>query len=76
MFLDLNDPLAVAYVDLNTMRATLNNGESIPITDLFDEDGDECDPEDAVFIVAEQADGRLCGIEPRRVGRTAPETLR
>lgn len=32
--------------------AVLDNGERLPITNWFDFDGDECDPDDAVSVVA------------------------
>lgn len=52
MDLDNNHALAIAYVNLNTMRVTLNNGDTLPITNLFDDLGDECEPDDAVSLVA------------------------
>lgn len=52
MYLEASDPLSIVYVDLNTMTATLNAGWSIPITNLFDDAGDECEPNDAVVAVA------------------------
>lgn len=56
MDLDPNDPQAIAYVDLGGMFVLLNNGQTLPITNLFDCDGDECEPAEAVSVVA-GADG-------------------
>lgn len=46
------DPLAAAFADLDAMTLLLNSGETLPITTLLDEDGDECGPEDAAVVVA------------------------
>lgn len=56
MDLEPTDPQAVAYVDLGGMFVLLNNGDTLPITNMFDADGDECEPGDAVSVVA-GADG-------------------
>lgn len=32
--------------------AVLDNGERLPITNWFDLDGDECEPDDAISVVA------------------------
>ena len=52
MDLDPSDPQAIAYVDLGGMFVLLNNGETLPITNMFDADGDECEAAEAVSIVA------------------------
>jgi len=57
MELDPSDPQAIAYVDLGGMFVLLNSGDTLPITNMFDADGDECDAADAVSVV-EGADGR------------------
>lgn len=55
-------PLAAAYVDLNAMTVLLNCGEVIDIDMLLDDDGDECDPDDAVVVIA--TNGRGCWTVP------------
>ncbi len=72
MYLDPTDPQAIAYVDLGGMFVLLNNGETLPITNMFDADGDECDPDEAVSVVA-GADGLGWWSVPLEF--TAPETL-
>lgn len=52
MELSDDDPRAIAYVDLDNMFVLLNCGDSIPITDLLDADGDPCGPDDAFALVA------------------------
>lgn len=52
-----SDPLTAVYADLNDMTILLNCGETVPITDLLDEDGDECGPDDAVIAIATNGKG-------------------
>jgi len=52
MLLEPDDPLAIAYVDLNTMQVTLNNGDTLPITEMLDDHGDDCGADDAVLVIA------------------------
>lgn len=43
---------AIEYVDLDAGMVRLADGTELPITDWFDCDGDDCEPENAVTIVA------------------------
>lgn len=52
MTLGNDHPLAAAFVDLKLRYVLLNDGERLPITNLIDDDGEECEPDDAVFVVA------------------------
>ena len=53
MDLDPADPRSAVYVDLDTMTVTQLSGATIPITNMIDENGDECiDPDEAVVVVA------------------------
>lgn len=51
MLLPQGHPHEAVWVDTTTMTVTLADGTRLPIT-LYDEDGDECEPGDAVFAVA------------------------
>ncbi len=42
----------VELIDMEGKRVFLTDGEVVPITDCFDADGDECDPDEAVAVVA------------------------
>lgn len=42
----------VSCVNIGTRTAVMEDGQCLPITDVFDEDGDDCDLEDAVACVA------------------------
>ena len=42
----------VAMVNVAARIAVMEDGQELPVTNAFDEDGDECDPEDAVACVA------------------------
>lgn len=42
----------VAMVNVSLRLALMEDGQKLPITDAFDDDGDECEPEDAVACVA------------------------
>lgn len=42
----------VENISLDERTVTLSDGTVLPITDMLDEDGDDCDAEDAVSIVA------------------------
>lgn len=55
--LSTTHPLAAAYVDLGAMTVLLNCGEVIDIDMLLDDDGDECDPDDAVVAIATNGKG-------------------
>lgn len=44
--------LGIELIDLDTRRVVLTDGTILPITDFFDEDGDDCEPEEAVTCVA------------------------
>lgn len=52
MDIDPSDPDAIAYVDLGGMLILLNSGDTLPITNMFDENGDECEADEAVSVVA------------------------
>ena len=47
----MSDPV-VSVVDLKTLTVTMGDGTVLPITNLFDSDGEDCEPDDAVAIVA------------------------
>lgn len=42
----------VSAVSRHIAKAVLDDGEQLAITNWFDEDGDECDPDEAVACVA------------------------
>lgn len=42
----------VECIDLSTLTVIMSDGMVLPITDLFDKYGDDCEPDDAVAIVA------------------------
>lgn len=44
--------MEIELIDLEAEVAILSDGSTIPLTNFFDEDGDDCDPEDAVCCVA------------------------
>lgn len=47
------DPRSAIYVDLDAMTVLTLGGDTIPITNMIDADGDECiDPDEAVIVVA------------------------
>lgn len=47
------DPLEIAFFNLTQKFALTSCGHSIPITNMFDGHGDECDdPEEVVTVVA------------------------
>jgi hypothetical protein len=52
MDLSPDDPRSAVYVDLNAMTITLANGDHLSITNMFDDQGEECDPDEAVVVVA------------------------
>lgn len=53
----------VASVNREDETCCCTNGELIPITNWFDEEGDDCDPEDAITCVAgPMANGKWLGI--------------
>lgn len=57
MELSATDPRCVAWVDLNDMTVTLNSGDLLPITRMFDEDGDETEDRDAAVRIVAGSDG-------------------
>lgn len=45
------------YVDLVAMTVLTLGGDTLPITNMIDAEGDEClDPDDAVIVVAGSSD--------------------
>lgn len=42
----------VRTINLDTLEVLLDDGTVLPITDMFDDDGEECDADEAVSIVA------------------------
>lgn len=42
----------VQTINLYALEVTLDDGTVLPITSMFDSDGDECDADDAECIVA------------------------
>jgi len=52
----ISDDLDICAINLRTREAFRTDGAVIPITDLFDRDGDECEAEDAVTFVAGSGD--------------------
>lgn len=42
----------VAMINVALGVAVMEDGQELPVTNAFDEDGDDCDPEDAVACVA------------------------
>lgn len=46
-------PMAAAYVDLVGMALILNSGDKVPIVELLDEFGGECDPGNAAWAIAD-----------------------
>lgn len=56
-YLAPSDPLTAVYADLSDMTLLLNCGETIRITELLDEDGEECEPDEAVIAIATNGKG-------------------
>lgn len=42
----------IEYIDVTRGTIVLADGTELPITDWFDRDGEDCDPADAVAVVA------------------------
>jgi len=47
-----NEEATVVAINCVSRQVLLEDGTMIPITNFFDEDGDDCDPDDAIVIVA------------------------
>lgn len=64
--------MQIDTIDLDNRVVTLRDGRAFPITDMFDEDGEDCEAEDAVVIVTGE-DGfgwmtiEITGFEPMAV---------
>lgn len=55
---------SIDFVDFGTMTVALNNGDRIPITNMLDDEGDEClSPYDAVALVAGDSTVGWCSID-------------
>ena len=55
MTLETSEP-DIQLIDLDGGRVYLGDGTVLPITNMFDIDGDECDADDVVSIVAGMGD--------------------
>lgn len=44
--------IAIELLDFDGRVCFLEGGKTVPITNFFDEDGDECEPDDAVACIA------------------------
>ena len=42
----------IEFVDLTSLTVTLASGVVLPITDMFDDEGEDCEPSEAVMVVA------------------------
>lgn len=42
----------IEYVDVTNGQVVLADGTILPITDWFDSNGDDCEPDEAVMVVA------------------------
>lgn len=62
-----NSTVFVSAVNLGSRLAALESGDIVEITNLFDSDGNDCDPDDAITAVAEFA-GRWIVIDLRDFG--------
>ena len=47
-----NEEATVVAINCQSRLVLLEDGTTIPITNFFDEDGDDCDPDEAIVIVA------------------------
>jgi hypothetical protein len=57
-------PSDIAMINVWQRIAITEDGQELPVTHCFDSDGDECDPEDAVAVVAgPDRDGRWLQID-------------
>lgn len=64
--------MEVAMVNITLGIAVMEDGQELPITNAFDDDGDECDPEDAVACVAgPDNDGCWVSIDLRALEKAA-----
>lgn len=59
----VSDLAEVDMLDLLGGFVLMSDGQTVPITNFFDEDGDECDPLDAVSVVAGPHDGLWLSVE-------------
>lgn len=54
----------VAAILLDDGVVVMDDGQCVPITNVFDEDGDECDLDDEVYsLVAGPVDGQWLALE-------------
>ena len=44
--------MKIEVLDLDDRVAVMSDGSTLPLTDFFDDDGDDCEPWDAVVCVA------------------------
>tara|TARA_R100000808_G_C2084931_1_gene107438 strand:+ start:267 stop:461 length:195 start_codon:yes stop_codon:yes gene_type:complete len=42
----------IEFINLDARFVLMDDGAQLPITNFFDDDGDDCDAEDAVVFVA------------------------
>ena len=62
----MRDPATITVVNLSLRTAWLESGEQFPITNMFDEDGDETDDIDAVVaFVGRLPDGGWVTVDMR-----------
>lgn len=55
--------IVVEFINLTRGFVGLAGGRTIPITEYFDDSGDECEPDDAVCVVAGSDDFGWLSIE-------------
>ena len=56
----------IEMVDLDALTVTMASGVILPITDMFDRNGEDCDPDEAVMVVAGTDDYGWIDVEVSR----------
>lgn len=56
----------IELIDLAKMTVTMASGEVLPITDMFDSNDEECEPDEAVMVVAGTDDYGWIDVEVSR----------
>lgn len=68
---EIPDDRDISAVNLSQRLAILTDGTELKVTNMFDREGDECEPEDAVSFVATDGEvwwaGRMADFETRRL---------
>lgn len=59
---------SIAAIDLDYDKVILDDGTELPVTNWFDDDGDECDPDDAITCIAGTDEDGWLTIDLRQFG--------